>query len=581
MSSPDRFRTLSRDHFDVAIVGAGIGGLVAGGILARRGKSVLIVDQHYVAGGNATIFRRKGYEFDVGIHYLGMCGEAGALPAVLRAAGAEDVTFRPMDPDGFDTLVFPDLHFRVPAGIDPYRDRLVHTFPEERAGIDRYMKVLRGVKRIMSASANPKRLPMALLKSALAVRWADSTLGAFLDTCTHDPALRAVLAGESGDYGQPPSRASFAMHAALMLHYLESGGYYPEGGGQVMADQIAASIERHGGKVLLITSVERIVIENGRAVGLELQNKHLGRQTVRADVVISNADLKATMLHLVGPEHLPSKLVRKTRGYEMSPGLGVVYVGLDVDLAAQGHPNTNYWIYPSYDQETGYRKTFANQFDDQPMAYVSIASVKDPLNPRIAPRGHTNLQVMGLAPSSPQAWGCPASAARHHHDYTNIPAYQERKQQYADRLIARARTVLGDALDQQHIDHLEVATPLTHARYTRATGGTSYGIALTPSQFLHRRPGAKTPIQNLYLCGASLRTGHGIMGAMMSGVFAAAEVAGKSVFADTTPRRSSRRRVERATPPQHPSPHDETASSARSEPVGARPDRARKRAAAP
>lgn len=67
-SRPDRFRSLDRDHFDVIIVGAGTGGLTAGALLTRFGKSVLVLDRHYVAGGNATVFRRRGYEFDIGIH---------------------------------------------------------------------------------------------------------------------------------------------------------------------------------------------------------------------------------------------------------------------------------------------------------------------------------------------------------------------------------------------------------------------------------------------------------------------------------------------------------------------------------
>jgi all-trans-retinol 13,14-reductase len=523
MSKRDRFRQLDEDRFDVVVVGAGIGGLTAAALLAQRGRSVLVVDQHYVAGGNATVFKRPGYEFDVGLHYLGACHPGGAIPGMLRAAGVDDVEFAPMDREGFDTLVFPGLTFQVPAGLERYRERLVETFPAERRGIDRYVRLLEDVQRIMQAAPRPLALPLALARGWLALRHGGGTLGAFLDTCTEDPALRAVLAGESGDYGQPPSRASLAMHAALMLHYLESGGWYPKGGGQVMADRLAAAIEARGGKVLLITSVERIVVEGGRAVGVDLVNKHLGPRRIHAEVVISNADLKRTLLELVGPAELPKRLVGKTRGYEMSPGLGVVYLGLEGDLRAS-QPNTNYWIHPSFDAEAPYAETFAQRFCDPPMTYVSMATVKDPENARLAPAGHSNVQLMGLAPSSPAAWGCDGG------DYRTSERYRERKAAYAASLIAAARPVLGAALDR--ITFQEVATPLTHSRFTRSTGGTSYGLALTPAQFLHKRPGATTPIRGLYLCGANLRTGHGIMGAMVSGVFAAAEVAGREVIGE-------------------------------------------------
>jgi len=77
-----------------------------------------------------------------------------------------------------------------------------------------------------------------------------------------------------------------------------------------------------------------------------------------------------------------------------------------------------------------------------------------------------------------------------------------------------------------------VATPLTHARFTGSSGGTSYGLAMTPQQFLHRRPGAGTDIKGLYLCGASTRTAHGIAGTMLSGVLAAAKVVGTRLMAE-------------------------------------------------
>jgi phytoene dehydrogenase-like protein len=117
----DRFRSLDDRRFDVIVVGAGMGGLTAAALLTRQGKRVLVVDQHAVAGGNATIFKRSGYEFDVGLHYIGGCHPDGPIPRILRAAGVDDVEFEELDPDGFDTLVFPDFEFRIPKGIDRYR----------------------------------------------------------------------------------------------------------------------------------------------------------------------------------------------------------------------------------------------------------------------------------------------------------------------------------------------------------------------------------------------------------------------------------------------------------------------------
>ena len=529
----DRFRRLEESAFDVIVVGAGMGGLTAAALLCRRGKRVLVVDRHYAAGGNATIFKRKGYEFDVGIHYIGGCEPRGPIARTLDAAGATGVEFEELDPDGFDTLVFPDLRFRVPRGLDEYHRRLVEHFPDERRGIDRYVAFLEQFRRVQRIVRNPVSALWTLPRAPLVVRYANSTFAHFLDSCTSNERLRAVLAGQQGDYAQPPSRASALVAIGLTHHYLD-GAFFPKGGGQVLADALAASIERHGGRILLRATARRIVVEGGRVRGVVIDSPHLGERTVTAPVVISNADLKRTLGELVGAEHLRPRTVQKARGYEMSPALGMVYLGLNRDLVAEGHPRTNYWIYPSYESETGYAATMRGEFPDEPMTYVSIGSVKDPTNRRMAPPGHTNLEVMSLAPSAPEAWGVSEADAASG-AYRKSAEYQRRKQRYADRLLAMAERVLPGLRGQ--IAYQEVATPLTHARFTLATAGTSYGIALTPAQMLMGRPGATTEIAGLYLAGASTRTAHGIGGVMSSGVVAASAIVGgaavKELFAES------------------------------------------------
>ncbi len=523
----DRFRRLERDAWDVIVIGAGISGLTAAALLARRGRSVLVVDRHYVAGGNATVFKRPGYEFDIGVHYLGQCGPGGTIPNILEAAGAGGVEFLPLDPDGFDTLVFPDFELCVPSGTERYRERLLELFPSERRAIDDNAKVIAHLAGLMGPISGPSAMLRALPHAWFVARHASTTLGEFLKRRTRDPKLVAALAAEGGDYALPPSRVALPMHAGLMAHYLGEGAFYPAGGGQIMSDRLAASIEASGGKLLLSTRVTGIGVENGRVTGVTLQNKHLGELFVRAPTVIAGSDIKRLFAELL-PSHAVSRATReRARRWRMAPPLAALYLGVRREALAGRTANTNYWVYSGYDLEQEYQRAEQARFADRPFAFISIASLKDPKNQRLAPPGIVNLQVMGLAPAAPEAWGVSAREAASG-EYSERGEYHEAKADYQARLLRTAERVFP-GLSRQ-IVFSELATPLTHSRYTLSTGGTSYGLAATPEQILWRRPGPKSEIAGLYLCGASTLAGHGIMGSMMGGLVAASAISGFSLM---------------------------------------------------
>src|SRR4030067_1101155 len=109
MGGPEEGHMSVQSDWDAIVVGSGLGGLSAAAYLATNGLRTLVLEQHYVAGGNAHVFRRKQmFEFDVGGHYLGDCGPDGLIPTVLRGVGLDgEIAFLELDPDGVDTPVFP------------------------------------------------------------------------------------------------------------------------------------------------------------------------------------------------------------------------------------------------------------------------------------------------------------------------------------------------------------------------------------------------------------------------------------------------------------------------------------------
>jgi len=512
-----------RERWDAIVIGSGLGGLCAAAYLCGAGKRTLVLEAHYVAGGNSQVFRRRigarSYEFDVGIHYIGECGRDGMITGVLHGVGlAERVVFRPLDPDGYSTLVFPDFTFRVPVGWDRYRQRLLETFPDEAEGLGRVVDVLRQVgEEGRRLQREEFQMQDAATEAPRFLEWGLRPVTELFSEHGLSPRASAVLLGEQATYAVRPSRTPVVVQAGISHHFLR-GAYYPEGGGQVIAGRLIQAIRAYGGEVRTRSPVDCIRIEKGRVAGVVLGKTG---QEIDAKVVVSNADLKRTILGLVGESHFAPGTVERVRSFRMATPLFCVYLGLDVDLVAQGIPNTNHFFVGTYDIEGIYDRIDAGEIPADSVAYITAATVKDPVSRHLAPKGYTNLQIMTVAPGDHEVWNVdrsPAEGGRYHRD----PEYRRRKREVMDQMIATAERVLPEIAG--HIDWKEAASPVTQERFTRSTGGTSYGIALSTDQVGPFRMGPATEIPGLFLCGASAPSGPGIAGVMRGGVAAAGAV---------------------------------------------------------
>jgi phytoene dehydrogenase-like protein len=508
------------ESFDAIVIGSGLGGLTCAATLCAVGKRTLVLERHYVAGGNSQAFRReikgKSYEFDVGVHYIGECGPEGSITRILGSLGmAERVVFRPLDPDGYSTLVFPDFEFRVPASWDLYKKRLLERFPAEAQPLGEVVDVLRQVGEQGRRFQRREFGVEALAQEAPAfLQWGLRPVTDLFAQYAISQQASAVLLGEQGDYAVRPSKTPTALAAGLTHHYM-AGAFYPEGGGQAMAARLVEAIRAYGGEVRTRAVVERVLVEHGRAVGVELAK---GGQRIEAPLVVSNADLKRTVQELVGEEHFRPATVERVRSFRMTLPLFAVYAGLDVDLAERHLPNTNWWIWGSYDIEGLYEQIENGEMPDEKLAYVTVTSLRDPDSGHIAPEGCTNLQVMTLVPADYALWHVergPAEGGRYHRD----PEYRRRKTALMDELLATAEAVIPDL--REHVHWKEAATPVTQERFTHSTGGTSYGIEFATDQMGPMRIGPETDVPGLFLCGASTPSGHGIANVMVSGVRAA------------------------------------------------------------
>jgi phytoene dehydrogenase-like protein len=433
-----------------------------------------------------------------------------------------------MDPDGFDTLVFPRHTVRVPCGWERYEERVLAVLPaEEEESVSRCIDVLRSVARDLRTVAVPKSARQYAtypLRARSVMTWGIRPVTVLFDRFRLSEQARAILLAQSGDYATPPSRTPVALHAGLLDHYLYEGAYYLRGGGQMLAAHLVDLIHAHGGRVRTRARVEHIAVERGRVKGVLLET---GEQ-IHAPIVVSAADIKQTFLGLLDERAVSARFRRRVAEFRMATPLFCVYLGLDRDLR-ETMPSTNYWVHPDYDPERPYALAAEGRLADTPATYITSASVKDPHSAHHAPDGCSTLELMTWAAADPAAWGTPgtnAAAARYRKDRS----YREVKAQLTEKLIDVAENVVGEV--RRHIVWKEAATPLTHTRYTLSSDGTSYGIELATDQIGPRRPAPATPIGGLFLAGASARSGHGIVGALVGGREAASAVLGRDLQAE-------------------------------------------------
>lgn len=509
--------------WDAIVIGSGLGGLTAASMLARHaGKRVLVLERHYTAGGFTHTFHRPGYEWDVGVHYVGDVHRPGTL---LRRAfdhlSDGELAWADMG-EVYDTIVIGDDRYKLVAGRQRFRERMHEYFPRQRGAIDRYLERVRSTVHTSKRFFLEKVLPPTLgALASPALRWpamreARRTVREVMAEITDDPRLAGVLTGQYGDYGLPPGQASWFMHALLVGHYL-GGGAYPVGGSARIAATILPSIERAGGAVVTSADVAEIVLEGERAIGVRLA----GGEEVRAPIVISDAGIAVTYGRLL-PRAVASRAGLRPTVAGAPPSFGHVslYLGLRHDAAELGLGRSNLWVYPGHDHDLNVSRFVRDPDAPLPVAYMSFPSAKDPDFARRYP-GRATIEVIGVAPHDWFARWADSPWRKRGADYEAF------KQRLSDRLLAELTRQCPSVAGK--IDHAELSTPLSTTQFAGHPHGEIYGLSHTPARFAARHLRPHTPIAGLFLTGADICTA-GVGGALMGGVMTATAIARRNLL---------------------------------------------------
>lgn len=513
------------DTWDAIVIGSGIGGLTAAALLARHGaKRVLVLERHYTAGGFTHTFHRPGYEWDVGVHYIGeVHNPRSAVRTAFDHLTEGRLQWNAM-PDIYDRIVIGDRAYDFPSGVDRFCERMKSYFPQEGAAIDRYVQAVEAATEASGNFFAEKAMPapIAFLAGAFLrkrfLRYAGRTTADVLASLTANRELMAVLTGQWGDYGLPPARSSFGMHALVARHYF-GGASYPVGGASQIVHGIAPMIEQAGGCIVVSADVARIVTNAaGHAKGVRMTD---GRE-FHAPVIVSDAGAMNTFARLLDPELASSAgVLEPLRRIPASMSHVCLYVGL---RNAPPLDATNLWIYRGADHDAAVARFLEDPAAPFPALFISFPSEKDPTFSKRYP-GRSTIEVVAPAPYRWfEQWADTRWKKRG-------PAYEELKQTVAARL--RQELELRVPAVRGHIDYTELSTPLSTRHFANYPQGEVYGLSVTPQRFQTASLGARTPIRNLYLTGADAAV-PGVTGALFGGVITASLLLGRNLMSVVT-----------------------------------------------
>lgn len=501
------------EQFDSIIIGSGVGGLATAICLSRAGHKVLVLEQHYVPGGWSHSFTIGAQRFSPGVHYVGLLDEGQSTSDMYRGLGiANDMVFFRMNKNAYEHCLIGDENINLPAGVKNLEKSLIQRFPKEEKNIKEYLNLVQKVNYELQLMPKLKgwwQKVTVPFRTKHFGKFALFSLKKVVGWHTKDPMLQAVLNIQCGDHGLPPSRACFPVHCSVMDHYF-NGGFYPMGGGGGIVKAMTNGVKRNGGEVRVQQNVQKIVIDNNKAIGVQL----IDGTIIKATNIISNADPSMTYLNLIGKEHLSKKLVKKLEKTKYSVTSLILFLTLDMDVTKFGIDSGNIWMVKDNDIDKHFSDLMSmdvTEGEDFPALFMSCTTLKDPVS--FNGRYH-NFEIVTYV------------------NYDNIKKFKGEtdyhceeyalfKEKVTQKLMNNVEKIIPGA--KNHIVQAELGTPMTNEFFVNSTKGNVYGTEKTLNQVGPFAFKNKSEIENLFLCGASTLS-HGVSGATHSGVMAASVI---------------------------------------------------------
>jgi phytoene dehydrogenase-like protein len=489
----------------VIIIGSGMAGLIAGAYLARDGYIVIIYEQFSEIGGVTATIHEKGYSWDIGPLLLEGLAPHEKLGKILAELGLTNKISLIYEDRGQS---FPDFQVWHPENYEgPYwrREYFKKLFPEESEGLDKYYEFY---DRMVEIGYLSNQLPfvkglkaliikLKLLSKFLKVKkFAKWSATEVLDYYFKDPKLKAVYIGILADIVTKPSEfpglgvpffnieTAFEKRIPTKTKWgMQPIYHYIKNGCGVLVKVLADYITENNGEIHTNSKVQKIIIENNQAKGVQLENGDI----IDADLVIASGGIFNTFFNLVGKEYLPDELINKIENKMLMESVFMVHLGIDFDPTKYQRAALCYY-YLTYDIEKAIgemREGIYHEGKDGFLIYIPSMH-----SPEMAPSGKHAVTIYTVCPHK-----------------LKDGSWDEKREELADKLIMEAEKIIPGLYEGS-----EVKIIMTPDDFKKRINVVRHSFGGTAPVMGEENPPHRTPIQGLWYIGAYSESGGGVAG---------------------------------------------------------------------
>jgi len=483
------------EKYDVIIIGAGLGGLLAANILSREGYNVCLIEKNSQLGGCLQVFGRDHCIFNTGLNYTEALGEGQILNRYFKYFGImEELPVKQLDKNCFELITFKDQEYAFAQGHENFVETLSNQFPSERSNLKKYISQLATVSN---------QFPLYNIDAPLDFNtnlFEGPSAYDYLSSVTSNSDLQQVLAGTNLLYAGVKNKTPMYIHALINYSFITSAWRIP-GGSHQLVQLLAKSIIKNGGTIIRRSKVDKLILEKNTIKYVQLANGN----KLSAQFVISNAHPSITLSMLEG-EYKGKSYFNRIHSLENTTGMFTLYITLKENSTKYINYNHYYfatdsvWTIGKQDNKlwpASYMLYTPSTTTDQEyaeniiaMTYMSMDVLKQWENTRVEQRGESYIAFK-----------------------------QQKAEQFIDLIVKKFPAF------RSNIKSYYTSTPLTYRDYTGTPDGSAYGVLKDYQNPVKSIVMPKTKIPNLFFTGQNLNL-HGILGVTIGAVMTCGELVG-------------------------------------------------------